>query len=321
MKINNPIKSFVQFYNKMSNFGKLLLFVCLLLGVVIFFNYINREINIKQGFTTINENKKSSEKFDYYNNDSVFDKFYSDIYDLLLFNSSKNEYEINNIIKHTKLDKDSKILDVGSGTGHHVGQMSNMGYNIVGIDKSKSMVEKSKENYPDANFQIGDVLDPRKFISGSFSHIFVLYFTIYYIQDKRQFFENCMQWLNYDGYLIVHLVDRERFDPILPPGNPLYIVSPQKYAKERITHTKVTFNDFVYTSNFDLDTSKNIATFDEKFKFADGRVRKHEQTLYMESTDDIVSKAQHVGFFLKSIINMVSCAYENQFLYVFHKPS
>ena len=49
------------------------------------------------------------------------------------------------------------------------------------------------------------------------------------------------------GYLIVHLVDRESFDPILPPGNPLYVVSPQKYAKERITKTKVHFNDFIYS--------------------------------------------------------------------------
>ena len=44
-----------------------------------------------------------------------------------------------------------------------------------------------------------------------------------------------MDWLMPGGYLIVHLVDRESFDPILPPGNPLYVVSPQKYAKERIT--------------------------------------------------------------------------------------
>lgn len=321
MKINNPIKSFLQFYNKMSNFGKLLLLICVLLLVVIFFNYINNEIKMKQGFTTIERSGDNSEKFQYLKNDSIFDNFYASIYDLLVFNGLKNEYEINNIIKHSDLNKDSKILDVGSGTGHHVGELTNMGYNVVGIDKSKAMVEKSKENYPDAKFQVGDVLDPSKFVPGSLSHIFVLYFTIYYIEDKTQFFRNAMEWLNYGGYLIVHLVDRDKFDPILPPGNPLYIVSPQKYAKERITHTKVTFNDFVYTSNFDLDNSKDIAIFDEKFKFNDGKVRKQEQILYMEPTDDIVSNAQHAGFYLKSIVNMVSCAYEDQFLYIFHKPS
>jgi hypothetical protein len=141
------------------------------------------------------------------------------------------------------------------------------------------------------------------------------------MQDKRTFFNNCMQWLKYGGYLVVHLVDREQFDPILPPGNPLYIVSPQKYAKERITKTKITFNDFVYTSNFDLIPSKDIAIFNEKFKFNDGRVRKQEQTLYMEDTEQIITMAQEAGFILQGKIDLVKCAYENQYLYIFVKPS
>ena len=65
-----------------------------------------------------------------------------------------------------------------------------------------------------------------------------------------------MNWLMPGGKLIVHLVDRDKFDPILPPGNPLYIVSPQKYAKERITKTKITFNEFLYNSNFNFTTDR-----------------------------------------------------------------
>ena len=120
------------------------------------------------------------------------------------------------------------------------------------------------------------------------------------------------------GYLIVHLVDKYKFDPILPPGNPLYIVSPQKYAKERITKTKITFNDFVYDSNFKLENDN--ATFDEKFKFNDGKVRKQEQRLYMEDLSTIVNMAQEAGFIIQAKIDMVKCAYEHQYLYVFVKP-
>jgi hypothetical protein len=61
-----------------------------------------------------------------------------------------------------------------------------------------------------------------------------------------------MQWLMPGGHVIVHLVNRDKFDPILPPGNPLYVVSPQKYAKKRITHTKVKFHGFAYESEFDF---------------------------------------------------------------------
>jgi hypothetical protein len=130
-----------------------------------------------------------------------------------------------------------------------------------------------------------------------------------------------MEWLMPGGFLIVHLVDRETFDPILPPGNPLYIVSPQKYAKDRITKTKVTFEDFIYTANFNLDESNNVAEFDEKFKFNDGKVRKQQQKLYMEDTSTIVNIAQESGFILQGKIDMVKCAYEHQYLYVFVKPS
>jgi hypothetical protein len=123
------------------------------------------------------------------------------------------------------------------------------------------------------------------------------------------------------GYLIVHLVDRESFDPILPPGNPLYVVSPQKYAKERITKTKIVFNDFEYTANFNLEKDNDVATFDEKFKFEDGRVRKQQQMLYMEDTSTIVNAAQDAGFILQGKIDLVKCAYENQYLYLFTKPN
>ena len=123
------------------------------------------------------------------------------------------------------------------------------------------------------------------------------------------------------GFLLLHLVNREKFDPILPPGNPLYIVSPQKYAKERITHTKITFNNFVYTSNFNLEPDNDVATFEEKFKFNDGKVRKQEHLLYMEDAQDILTKAADAGFIVQGKIDLVRCAYPNQYLYILVKPS
>jgi hypothetical protein len=130
-----------------------------------------------------------------------------------------------------------------------------------------------------------------------------------------------MDWLMPGGYLVVHLVDRYKFDPILPPGNPLYIVSPQKYAKERITSTKITFNDFVYNSNFKLNENDNTATFNEKFKFNNGKVRKQEQKLYMEDLPTIVNMAQDAGFLIHAKVDLVKCAYEHQYLYIFVKPN
>jgi SAM-dependent methyltransferase len=315
MKNISPIKSITNIYSKMSNFGKILLFIALLLITVVFFKSIQIPGINKEGFMT------TPDKFLFKTGNDVYDDFYANIYDYLVFNNIKNSYEIGEIVNSTSPSETSIILDVGCGTGHHVGTMSEQNLNVLGIDISPSMIQKAKENYPNLNFRVGNALNTTEFKYQTFTHILCLYFTIYYFPDKRRFFDNCMDWLMPGGYLVVHLVDREKFDPILPPGNPLYIVSPQKYAKQRITTTKVTFNDFVYNSDFKFNKDENIATFDEKFKFNDGTVRKQEQKLYMEDEQDILTIAQQCGFILQGKIDLVKCAYENQYLYILMKPS
>ena len=310
----DPLKSITNIYCKCSNFGKILIFIALLLISIVFFKSIEVPKFGLEGF-------QSQEKFLFKSGDEVYDDFYVNIYDYLVFNNIKNSYEIGEIINKTSADETSVILDVGCGTGHHVDLLSQQNLKVVGIDISPSMIQKAKENFPGKDFSVGNALNSTQFNYNVFTHILCLYFTIYYFPEKRQFFDNCMDWLMPGGYLIVHLVDRENFDPILPPGNPLYIVSPQKYAKERITTTKVTFNDFVYNSDFKFDKSTNIATFDEKFKFNNGNVRKQEQKLYMEDTQDILTIAQQSGFILQGKIDLVSCAYDSQYLYILVKPS
>jgi ubiquinone/menaquinone biosynthesis C-methylase UbiE len=297
----------------MSNFGKILLFIVLLLIVVMFF----KSSSFKKQF----EGYAQNDKFVFKKGVEVYDDFYATIYDQLVFSNLKDDYEITQIINKTKPSKSSVILDVGSGTGHHVAKLAQKNLNVTGIDISQSMINEAKTNYPNYDFKVGNVLNTSEFNNNTFTHILCLYFTIYYLDDKQQFFNNCMEWLMPGGYIALHLVDRKKFDPILPPGNPLYVVSPQKYAKERITNTKITFDDFVYTSNFDFNEDKNIAVFDEKFKFKDGKVRKQEQVLYMEDTDAILETATNAGFIIQARIDLVNCAYENQYIYILTKPN
>ena len=311
MKINNTINSIATFYKNMSHCGKILFFLALFLIVIVFLKPL--QMPKREGFV-------QQDTFLFKQGSDIYDDFYSEIYDFLVFNSVKNNYEIGEIINTTAPSTKSKILDVGSGTGHHVSQLAENNLDVTGIDISPSMVQKAKDNFPQYDFKVADALNNSSFNSNTFTHILCMYFTIYYFEDKTVFFNNAMNWLVPGGYLIVHVVDREQFDPILPPGNPLYVVSPQKYAKERITKTKVKFNEFEYSSNFNLIKDKNMAIFDEKFKFNDGKVRKQEHNFYMEDKDVIISQATEAGFIIKGKINLVSCAYENQYLYVLVKP-
>jgi SAM-dependent methyltransferase len=300
-------------YSKCSSWGKVIIFTILLMVLVMIFKPLNSYR--AEGF-------EQNDQFLFKTGQDVYDDFYADIYDYLVFNNVKDEYEVGEIMNKTTASSQSKILDIGCGTGHHVAELSGRSIDVLGIDISPSMIKKAKQNYPDYKFEVKDATNSQIFQQDTFTHILCMYFTIYYIQDKAQFFENCYNWLMPGGYLIVHLVDRKNFDPILPPGNPLLYVSPQKYAKERITNTKVKFTDFAYNANFDLDEQNNIAKFTEKFKNdKDGKVRKHEHIMYMPDLTEIVDEAQAAGFVVEGKVDLLHCQYEYQYLYIFTKPN
>jgi SAM-dependent methyltransferase len=317
------LKNITKSYQKLPLSGKVLLFLSLFLILTVFFKTLEEVKKQKYGSSllTVKEGYAQNDAFLFKTNSQVYDDFYADIYDYLVFNNLKDDYEVGEIINRTTPTSESVILDIGCGTGHHVAKLSDNGLTVLGIDNSPSMIKKAKENYPQYHFLVGDVLKDDEFKPKSFTHILCLYFTIYYIEDKQRFFNHCYEWLKPGGCLIVHLVNRDKFDPILPTANGLFIVSPQKYAKERITKSKVTFNEFVYNADFELASGSNVAKFNEKFKFNDGKVRKQEHTLYMEPQTTIINYAQDAGFIIQGNIDLVHCAYEYQYLYILEKPS
>jgi len=309
------INSLGSSYTKASLWGKILIFTTLLLLFVLVFKGLKSHNAGIEGF-------EQNDRFLLKSGNDIYDDFYTEIYDYLVFNNLKDEYEIGQIINKTEPTSHSRILDVGCGTGHHVASFASKGFDILGIDISPSMIEQDKKNYPDYKFQVADATNSGTFEPNTFTHILCMYFTVYYIKDRTQFFANCFNWLMPGGYLILHLVDRDNFDPILPPGNPLLYVSPQRYAKERITTTKVKFTDFNYSADFKLDKQNNIAKFEEKFKNdSDGKVRKNEHILYMDDLETIVQEVQGQGFFLEAQIDLLQCQYEYQYLYMFIKPN
>jgi SAM-dependent methyltransferase len=311
---NNSITSML---NDLSGWTIVLILVAVLLAVVVLFNTIMR-----RNKSTSLEGFEQSNSFTLKEGPAVYDDFYANVYDHLVYNQLKDQYEIGEILNATKPTSESIVLDIGSGTGHHVALLEGQGVKATGVDISDAMVKKAQENYPQFDFVQGNVMDSSLFMPDSYTHILCLYFSIYYFKDKTIFFNNAMKWLMPGGFLVVHIVDRDMFDPILPPANPLFLVSPQKYAKERITQSRVIFNNMEYIANFSLDTDKNMATFTEKFKENDGdKVRKNQHIFYMEPDKAIVTMAQESGFILQGKIDLLKVGYEYQYLYIFVKPN
>ena len=62
--------------------------------------------------------------------------------------------------------------------------------------------------------------------------------------------------------------------------------------------------------------------FDGKGKlyFNNGKIRKQDHKLYMNSESDIINMAQDSGFLIEGKIDLVNCAYEYQYLYILVKP-
>jgi|TARA_B110000305_G_scaffold122978_1_gene137797 SAM-dependent methyltransferase len=286
----------------------------LLLCIVIFILVSKFNVSTSEGFHQASE-------FVYLKECSkIYDTFYSEIYDDLFYTPYRAKTDTDDIVKITKLSNNSTILDVGSGTGSHIKEFILQGANVYGIDISPQMSKVAKRTNPSANIKVSDVTNAIAYPSDTFTHISCLYFTIYYIQDKHQFFLNAYDWLEKDGFLIIHLVNRDMFDPILPAANPLYMVSPQKYAKERITNSGIKFKDFEYKSQFFTDKDSNSAIFEETFKDdLSGHIRKQQHKLYMNTQKDIIQLAKKSGFNVVHKTDLVNTQYEYQYLYYLQK--
>ena len=296
---------------KLDKWAKGVLFLAVILIICL---VMNLHVPMREGFT-------QQKKFVLKEGIDCYDGFYSEIYDDLVYDEVKNDFEVGELERLIKPTRKSRILDIGSGTGHHVNLMKKLGAHSEGVDISPSMVEISQRKYKDCKFKQGNALDNMLYPRNSFSTITCFYFTIYYMEDKQKFINNVYDWLMPGGYFVLHLVNRDKFDPILNTADPLHIVSAQKYAKKRITNSLVKFKDFQYKANFELDKENNLAEFkedmiDDKTK----NVRQNIHKLYMIPQKKIISMAKQVGFILQGKIDLVQTQYGYQYLYLMYKP-
>jgi len=265
------------------------------------------------------DKKLSNSDFILNNGKNIWTKFYCSIYDSLMFDKTKNFYEIKEVIRSTKAKKESSsFLDIGSGTGHHVNLLIKSGFKAVGIDSSYEMVKKAKENYPNHKFFNSDVLNKVQFKNGIFTHALMLFMTMYYIQNKTAALQNIYDWLKPNGFLIIHLVNKDKFDPRIEASDPLYKVNPQMFAKKRITKSYVKFNDFQYKGEF-IENGVNSRYVETIKEDLGNKAIRNEHAYYMESQKDIINKAKKVGFKLIGKIDMGPCQYPFEFLYVLRK--
>jgi len=274
------------------------LILLIALYILYFVVQSRREILYKEGFT-------QSRPFVLKTNEDAYDKFYAEIYDVINIPEKSSKFDYETVINSTMPDKDNtNFLIIGSGTGDLVSKLTDNGFNAHGIDKSEYMVAESKSKYPTIDVKCDCVELTNAFDKNAFSHITCTDFTLYYMKNKYDFFKKCYNWLIPNGYLILHIVDKDKFTPSKPCVNKVLDMSVSDIsALKNVNKTNIDFGDFNYSVVYNKMNDRMITkeTFTDK---SSKKIRQNEIVLHIENADEIMKIARNAGFIQHSQFNL-----------------
>jgi SAM-dependent methyltransferase len=295
---------------------------------------------IREGFVsepqhdTKDDSEAAKSKYDWLENDNLFDDFYASVFTKLTLNEALVQAEaaicMEEFSKKTPKDQ-MNILDAACGIGIGTATFKKIGaQSVVGIDKSQAMINYSRNTTlpgttltdtqkQDVEFRNADLIGPGAAQAAEFTDAVLLYFSVYYFRDLDNLFRNLALWVKPGGSLAVEVVNKYKFEPVLDSTNPWIGFSPQKYAKERITKSKVVFDKFEYEADFELTDPK--AEFRETFHFKDGSTRRQKHTLYMPNMPDIIKKAQNNGWIYTKYTDLMPISFNYGFLLFFTRAN
>ena len=178
--------------------------------------------------------------------------------------------------------------------------------------KNTTLTPTQQEN---VEFRLFDILGPGAAAAGEFTDACVLYFTLYYFPDPEILFRNLALWVQPGGHLAIEVVNKYKFEPVLDASNPWVGISPQNYVKERITKSKVVFDQLEYDAVFELNDPN--AEFRETFRFKDGSVRRQKHKLHMPNIPDIIKMAENSGWTYTKYVDLTAISFSYGYLLFF----
>jgi tRNA (cmo5U34)-methyltransferase len=175
------------------------------------YTYIKKDKSDNIDFERAYNNKELQQiqKF----NDGIIDKmrqndidswvFGSDVADIFQDHARKHIPDYDKVIRlcvdicMRKVNKDSRIIDIGCALGETVQQLSNNGFtNIVGVDSSKDMLDKIV-NKDTIEYVLSDTLPKDNY------DVVLCNWTMHFISDKISYLRDIYNSLNTNGFLIL----------------------------------------------------------------------------------------------------------------------
>jgi hypothetical protein len=155
------------------------------------------------------------------------------------------------------------------------------------------------------------------------THCILLDFSIYQFENPKILSDNAYQWLQPGGFFVVHLVDPDKFDPILDLATPFAAFSLQKYSLERQTDSSIYFDKFKYLGRFKKNKDEDNAEFEETFTYynkEDNGGKKYRQNKHrwmMPSKERMFDIIKSSGFRMIEAVPMLNAGKEYQYLCYF----
>jgi SAM-dependent methyltransferase len=178
----------------------------------------------------------------------IYDSEYAKIYKAL-WHSSKDLLDFEQVsIQEILADQaiaDVNVVDLACGIAQHSCFLKNLNVKYTGVDLSQDMLAEARQKCP-TDYKRADIKDSGIFAPKTFSHALLLGFSIYQFPNPKVITDNAYMWLKPEGTLIMHLVEPDRFDPLLELASPFAAFSLQKYSTERQTKSEIYFDEFKY---------------------------------------------------------------------------
>uniref|UniRef100_A0A6C0BXI4 Methyltransferase type 11 domain-containing protein n=1 Tax=viral metagenome TaxID=1070528 RepID=A0A6C0BXI4_9ZZZZ len=269
------------------------------------------------------EGFEQEEKFALKTNNDIYDQFYCNLYKVLMNDEYRTIYELAKVIRIGKINKKSNVLDIGSGLGEHLQFLKGGGIPALGIETSKAMITKCGEMNPDVVVKHANAMDSMIFETNQFSHILCFFYTFYYMPDQEAFLRNCNKWLLHNGILAIHIVDPDKFHPIVQT-NDIFGANTHKLLKPglRTTTSVVKFEGFDYNATYIDKDRENTGEveFEELFtNTATKHIRKNSHKMRMLTIPEYEKMFKLCGYEIQEKVDLAKARYFNQYVYILKK--
>lgn len=125
-----------------------------------------------------------------------------------------DDKKIRKILELADIKKESKILDIGTGTGILISYLLEKSpAKLVGVDISENMIEVAKEKYKgkSVEFVVSDIME---FNDCGYDYIFI-YSAYPHFKDKEKLFEHLSKLLNPEGKVVIaHSQSRDEINHV-----------------------------------------------------------------------------------------------------------